>query len=132
MITIVYDGECPLCKDYVRRVRLVESAGEVVLIDARSNTQAVQSCWDLGYDLDQGVIVVIGPSIYQGAAAITALARLSSNNTLFNKLNHWLLAHEPLTRTAYPLMKMARRLVLWLRGSKRLKNPLSPTAPPHR
>ena len=25
MITIIYDGDCPLCADYMRRLRLVET-----------------------------------------------------------------------------------------------------------
>ena len=132
MLTIVYDGDCPLCKDYVGRLRLMETIGEIALIDARANTQAAQTYWDLGYDLDQGMIVASGKTIYQGAAAVTALARLSSKNTLFNKLNHWVLAHAPLTRLAYPLMLLARRLALWLRGKTRLENPINPIAPPHR
>ena len=131
MITIIYDGDCPLCKDYVRRLRLVEAAGEVALIDARANTPTVQVYWDKGYDLDQGMIVVVGDTIFYGADAVTALARLSSDNTLFNKLNHWALVHEPLARLAYPLMKMARRIALWVRGRKSLANPISSSAPPH-
>jgi hypothetical protein len=132
MITIVYDGDCPLCKDYVTHLRLVEAAGEIALIDARADTSTVQAFWDAGYDLDQGMIVVVGKTTYYGAAAVTALARLSSDNRLFNKLNHWALAHEPLTRLAYPLMKMARRIALWLRGKKSLANPINSTAPPHK
>lgn len=131
MISIIYDGDCPLCKDYVQRLRLVEAAGEIALIDARTDTPTVQAYWDKGYDLDQGMIVVVGKTIYYGAAAVTALARLSSDNTLLNKLNHWALAHEPLTRLAYPLMKLARRIALWVRGKKGLAPPISSTAPPH-
>ena len=132
MITIIYDGDCPFCKDYVRRLRLVEAAGEIELIDARANTPMVRTYWDLGHDLDEGMIVVIGERIYEGAAAVTALARLSSHSTLFNKLNHWALAHAPLTRLAYPLMKMGRRLALRLLGKKGLAKPINPITPPHR
>lgn len=131
MITIIYDGDCPLCKDYVQRLRLVAAAGEITLIDARTDTATVQAYWDKGYDLDQGMIAVVGKTIYHGAAAVTALARLSSDNTLFNKLNHWALAHEPLTRLAYPLMKLARRIALWVRGKKSLAPPISSATPPH-
>ena len=60
MITIIFDGECPLCQDYVRRLRLAEVAGGVELVDARTTHPAVITAWQNGYDLDQGMLALIG------------------------------------------------------------------------
>jgi predicted DCC family thiol-disulfide oxidoreductase YuxK len=40
-IVIVYDGDCPLCQAYVRRLRLKETAGSVRLMDARRGRRAL-------------------------------------------------------------------------------------------
>jgi predicted DCC family thiol-disulfide oxidoreductase YuxK len=132
MITIVYDGACPLCHDYVKRLRLVEAAGEVALVDARADAQRTLTYWAKGHDLDEGMIVVIGDAVFHGAEAVTALAQLSSTSTLFNRLNHWTLSHGAVTRLIYPLMKLARRLALHVTGRKGLANPIKPIGPPHR
>ncbi len=125
MITILYDGDCPLCQDYVKRLRLVEVAGPVVLVDARSDHPDVIKAWQNGYDLDQGMVAIIGNSAFHGAEAVAALARLSSPNTLYNRLNHLVLSRAWLSRGVYPLFKAARRLALALTGKTALKKPLN-------
>ena len=132
MITIIYDGDCPLCNDYIQRLRLVESCGAVQLVDARAESALTRSYWALGYDLDEGMIVVIGDAVYYGAEAATALAGLSSDSTLFSRINHWILSHGTIARLAYPLMKACRRIALRIRGRKGLANPINPVDPPHR
>lgn len=130
MITIIYDGDCPLCDDYAKRLRLVATVGELQLIDARTDTQTTKAYWAKGYDLDEGMIVVIGGDVHHGAAAVTALARLSSSSTIFNTLNHWILSHGPLTRFIYPFMKGFRRIALFALGKKKLVPPVIPTDRP--
>lgn len=78
------------------------------------------------------MIVIIGDAVYYGAEAATALARLSSNSTLFNRIYHWILSHETIGKLAYPLMKAFRRMALRLKGRKGLVNPVNPVDPPHR
>ncbi len=81
MITIIYDGDCPLCQDYVRRLRLVEVAGGVELVDARTAHPDVLTAWQNGYDLDRGMLAVIGgkalvqePAAYQALIAARKIA----------------------------------------------------------
>ena len=132
MITIIYDGDCPLCADYMRRLRLVETCGVVELVDARAASPLTRSYWARGYNIDEGMIVVIGETVFYGAEAVTTLARLSSNSTLFNKIQHWALSRGTISRLAYPLMKICRRLALRLRGRKALPNPINSADQPHR
>ena len=132
MITIIYDGECPLCHDYIHRLRLIETFGAVELLDARAGSQLTQSYWAKGYNIDEGMIVVIGDAVYYGAEAATALARLSSNSTLFNRIYHWILSHKAISKLAYPLMKACRRIALRVKGRKGLANPVNRVDPPHR
>lgn len=132
MITIIYDGDCPLCDNYIHRLRLVENCGAVHLVDARTDTALTRSYWAQGYDLDEGMIVVVGDAVYYGATAATALACLSSNSTLFNRIYHWILSHGTIAKLVYPLMKACRRIALRIKGRKGLANPINPVDPPHR
>ncbi|NBS02910.1 MAG: DUF393 domain-containing protein [Rhizobiales bacterium] len=125
MITIIYDGECPLCQDYVRRLRLAEVAGGVELVDARTTHPAVITAWQNGYDLDQGMLALIGNNAFYGSEAVAALARLSSDSTLFNRLNHAVLSRSGVSRILYPLFKAARRMALTVKGKPALNNPLN-------
>jgi predicted DCC family thiol-disulfide oxidoreductase YuxK len=126
MILIIYDGDCPLCRDYVRRLRLIETAGGVELVDARSGHPAVLSHWKAGFDLDQGMVALINGTTFYGAEAVHALARLSTTDTLFNRLNYRLLARPRLARSLYPLFKAARRVALFVTGRKPLIGPDQP------
>ncbi len=125
MITIIYDGECPLCQDYVCRLRLAEVAGGVALVDARTTHPAVITAWQNGYDLDQGMLALIGNNAFYGSEAVAALARLSSSSTLFNRLNHAVLSRSGVSRILYPLFKAARRMALTVKGKPALNNPLN-------
>ena len=125
MITIIYDGECPLCEDYVSRLRLAEVAGGVELVDARTTHPAVITAWQNGYDLDQGMLALIGNNAFYGSEAVAALARLSSDSTLFNRLNHAVLSRSGVSRILYPLFKAARRMALTVKGKPALNNPLN-------
>ena len=116
MLTIVYDGECPFCSDYISRVRLQAHCGPVMLINARDRNQSVAAYWQAGFDLDQGMVAVLDGQAYYGAHAVTLLARLGDPSDLFNRLNVWLLARPTLSAFLYPVFKLARRLALAVKG----------------
>ena len=132
MITIIYDGDCPLCDDYIRRLRLVEAAGAIELVNARSDHPCLLEAWQNGHDLDQGMVVMIGNTVFYGAEAVAVLARLSTTNTLFNSLNHAILSRPGVSKRLYPMFKAARRLALLFTGKTRLVNPLNSTGLPHK
>ena len=125
MITIIFDGECPLCQDYVRRLRLAEVAAGVELVAARTTHSAGITAWQNGYDLDQGMLALIGNNALYGSEAVAALARLSSDSPVFNRLNHSVLSRSGVSRILYPLFKAARRMALTVKGKPALNNPLN-------
>lgn len=121
-----------MCRDYARRLRLIEAAGALDLIDARSDHPAVSALWRQGHDLDQGMVAQIGDMTYFGAEAVIVLAQLSSSGTLFNRLNHAVLSRPALAKALYPWLKMARRLALFVTGKKPLAEPFTTGGSPHR
>jgi len=132
MITIIYDGECPLCDHYITRLRLVETFGAVELVDARAQSAVTQKYWAQGYNIDEGMIVVVDGAVYHGADAAALLARLSANDGLFDRIYHWTLSHGALAKLAYPLLKACRRIALRMTGRRGLANPVNSTDPPDR
>jgi len=123
MITIIYDGDCPLCTRYITRRRLIEVYGEVHLVNARDNSDLTKSYWALGYDLDEGMIVAVNDQIYYGPEAVMVLARLSARPSLWDRLCVRLFKRTMIAKNIYAVMKAVRNMALRLRGRKRMCKP---------
>jgi len=119
--TIIYDGECPYCRNFVKLQRLREQVGEINLVDARSNDPLVKAAQCSGYSLDDGMLFIYEGTIHFGPDAITAMAKLSSKETIFARINRSLFKYRALSKLLYPFMKFARLITLRLLGRKRIK-----------
>ena len=75
---IIYDGECPFCRNYVRLLRLREAIGQVELVDARSGDPRVSAFQRKGYNLDKGMLFVHEGRVHHGSDAIHVLAGLTN------------------------------------------------------
>lgn len=111
-ILVVYDRQCPVCEAYCRMTRLRESVGELRLVDARKDSAVMDEITDQGMDIDQGMVVKVGNSLYYGADAIQALALMSSRSGVFNRLSHWLFRSRTRARLLYPVLRTFRNLLL--------------------
>ena len=87
MILIVYDGACPFCNAYVRLLRLKAQIGEVELLNARDADARIAHYQQQGFDLDQGMLVVLGDVVHSGADAMQVLASCSTPSAWFNRCN---------------------------------------------
>lgn len=125
-VTVIYDGDCPLCTAYTRRLRLVAAAGELVLVDAREDPTLRRQLAAEGYDLDSGMLVAVDGVRYHGARAVHVLALLSGDHDVFNRVNYRLFRSAPVARAIYPVLAAGRRVVLALLG----RSPLGDAAPP--
>jgi len=123
-VSIVYDGDCPLCRAYVLHLRLRESAGSVRLIDARQHPLLVKTLRRKGCDLDSGIVVRIHERLYHGAAALNALALMSTRSGCFNRLNYLVFRSRLLSTLLYPSMMFGRRILLQLLGKQSLAGQL--------
>jgi predicted DCC family thiol-disulfide oxidoreductase YuxK len=112
-VTIVYDGACPFCSDYVRYQDLKASAQTVELVDARADAQALDRYAIVASDLEDGMVVIVDGVQYRGAAAVHTLSKLSRIPR-----NWWVatvaVASRPLvlSRVLYPVLKLGRRIAL--------------------
>ncbi|MBR9909046.1 MAG: DUF393 domain-containing protein [Gammaproteobacteria bacterium] len=122
-IVIVYDGECPFCSSYVTLVRLRETVGQIVLLNAREDIGEIAAeIRREKLQLDEGMAVKYRQHWYHGAAAIQLLAQLGSTDNGFNKLNRWLFRSTLASRVLYPVLRFFRNLTLRLLGRKKLNN----------
>ncbi|MBX2886801.1 MAG: DUF393 domain-containing protein [Granulosicoccus sp.] len=119
-ISIIYDGECPVCTAYVRHVRLRQNFSQIKLVNARENLEIAQRYRDKGMSLDDGMVVLLDDSEFYAADAINVIALLSSSSGLFNRLNALIFRHQPVAKIFYPLMKSGRALLLRMLGRSKI------------
>src|SRR5579884_94792 len=120
--TLLYDGQCPFCSAYVRYYRLQRAVGELTLLDARQDSALKKRVTELGWDLDQGMVLQLGDNLYFGSDAIHMLALLSTRSGFFNRINSCLFQSPLLAKFLYPLCKAGRRVTLWMLGIEKINN----------
>ncbi len=116
MILIIYDGACPFCRAYVWLLRLQQETGPVELLSARDADPRIVQYQQQGYDLDQGMLVVISGVVHAGAEAMQVLALCSTPAGWFNRCNRLIFSSARLSRWLYPVLRAGRRIALRLRG----------------
>lgn len=116
MILIIYDGACPFCRAYVRLLRLRQDTGPVELLSAREADPRIAHYQRQGYDLDQGMLVVMSGVVHAGADAMHVLAVCSTTAGWFNRCNRLIFSSARLSRWLYPVLRAGRRIALHLQG----------------
>lgn len=121
-ILLVYDRQCPACEFYCNLVRIRESVGRLVLVDAREGGAIMDEITARGLDIDQGMVVKVGEERYYGADAIHVLALMGTRRGLFNRLAYWTFGARRVARVVYPVLRACRNLLLKLLGRTRINN----------
>jgi len=119
-IWLVYDGECPVCRSYVQHVRLKQAAGQLHLVDARKPSALREEIRAAGLQLDEGIVLKIGPQLYHGADAAHRLSLMTTTSGVFNRFNARLFASPRIARLAYPVLRAGRNALLRLLGIGRI------------
>ncbi|QOR38543.1 DUF393 domain-containing protein [Billgrantia diversa] len=121
-LRLVYDGECPMCRRYVRWQRIREEVGELELIDARQESEARRELTAMDVDLDQGFALQVGERWYHGSEALHRLSLLGTRSGVFNRLMYRLFASPGRTARLYPLLKKCRSALLKTLGKGPIDN----------
>lgn len=121
-ILLVYDRQCPVCDAYCRMVRIGKSAGTLRLVNARDAGAVMDEITARGLDIDEGMVLKLGTTLYYGADAIHVLSLMSSRSGVFNRLTYWMFRSKRLSATLYPLFRFFRNLLLKLLRKSRINN----------
>lgn len=121
-IFLIYDKQCPACDFYCNIVRIKETVGELVLVDARQGSELMAEITALGWDIDQGMVLKIDQQLYYGSEAIHILSSIGSESGLFNRLNYWLFKSKARAAILYPPLRSMRNLLLKLLGKSKINN----------
>tara|TARA_B100001059_G_scaffold65438_1_gene61806 strand:- start:93439 stop:93846 length:408 start_codon:yes stop_codon:yes gene_type:complete len=121
-IILVYDEECPACHAYCQVVNIRRSVGDLILVNAREESDIMEEITAKGLDVDQGMVLKIGEQLYFGADAIHALALIGSRYGILNRINYWLFKSKTVSGVLYPVLRCFRNLLLKILGKKKVNN----------
>lgn len=118
---LVYDGECPFCRNYVEYIRLKTALPGLRIVSARDRISDLWSRLPPGaedYDLDEGMLLWIGGRWHHGAEALHVLSGWTNDPGLVSRLHHTIFSSLSRSRRIYPWLNRGRKLFLRLTGHR--------------
>lgn len=119
-IGLIYDRECPVCRYYADHVDV--ATGRLVGINAREQSEHLGRVTSAGLDIDKGMALMVGDTIYFGSDAVHELALRSSGKGVFNRTVAAIFRRRRLARTLYPVLVACRNLLLKILRRSRINN----------
>lgn len=113
-LSIIYDGECPFCANFVKLYAIRKKVAEVELIDARLQPGLVQELRSRGMDINEGMVVIWQGHYYFGAAGMHLLSVLGTEDGIFGVFNQLLFYNKRIAGLIYPALAAGRRITLSL------------------
>ena len=113
-ITIIYDGECPVCSAYIKISIIKKTYGEVRLINARNESEIIFFLKNLKLDINEGIVVFFNDKLYYASDAMNILAILGSNVKYLSKFINFFFKNKIFCNFIYPLLKFGRRCLLFI------------------
>lgn len=124
---VVYDGQCPFCRAYVASLegKVLEceagsedkaKQGGLNKVDARCSPELVEQLLAANIDINAGIALIKNEQVYQGAEALSLLAREHAAPGLMAGAHHRLLRFRLASRLLYPALRLLRNSYLRLVG----------------
>lgn len=110
---VVFDGQCPFCRAYVASLDGNDNS-RLNKINARCAPALVEQLDARDIDVNAGIVLLKGETIYQGAEALSVLARQYAAPNWFASLHHRLLRYRLVSLMIYPLLRAVRNVYLRL------------------
>ena len=115
-LDIYYDKECPFCKQYAKLMALKKNHN-VSIKNAREYKSKIIEFNNLGFNINEGLIVVCEEKIYHGSDAVIFLDKLDKLDKTGIKIS--LYDNILFKKVLYPIVKFIRYILLKILG----KNP---------
>jgi len=113
-VILVYDGDCPVCRNYCKYVQIKKAVGKLTLVDARKESLIMDEIVKKGLNIDEGMVLKVGEKIYYGSAAVHVLSLMGTKSGLFNRLNYLMFSSNYISKIFYPICKGIRNILLWI------------------
>lgn len=116
---LVYDGECPFCRNYAQYIQLKTALPGLQIVSARDRIGELWSRLPVGadaYNLDEGMLVWIDGKWHYGAEALHVLSDWTHSPGLLSRVHRVLFSHLPRSHMIYPWLNRGRKLFLRLTG----------------
>lgn len=120
---LIYDGDCPFCRQFAKLVRLREAAGPVRLVNARDGGPEVDRLQADGVDFNEGNAFIYGGRVYVGADSMVAIALLTDGGGPMRRLLAWSMRDPRRARALYPVLRGLRNLALRVRCGSQIATP---------
>lgn len=124
ILYVIYDGDCILCRNSAQAIKIKKAIGHLEIINARVSHPLVTEALNKGYDLNEGILVKYNNQYYYGVDAVHFLALIGSPSDTFNKINCFLFKYKWLSYGLYPLFKIVRNIILFLRRIPPIPKPM--------
>ena len=118
LIKIIYDGECPFCKDFVKLQNLKKKGYDVSLISAREKNHPLIIELKKNYNLDNGMVVILDQQILFGDEAATFLLGSYDGEKIRGKIYSAILKNKSFAKISYPILTFFRKLFLKIINKK--------------
>ena len=115
-LVLVYDGGCPFCRHFALRSELVGGVPDLEIRDGRADQALRAELAARGLHLARGAVLLEGSQAWHGAEAIAELCRRLEPSDALLALLRGLFAEPQRAGRLYPLLLLARRLALQLKG----------------
>jgi len=113
---LVFDGGCVFCRHFAQLSELRGGIPGLQIRDGRAETNLRLQLERQGYRLRDGAVLIDGEQVLHGAAAIQWLCARMTPSAALLRLLAPLLAAPQRARAIYPLLLLARRAALAVRG----------------
>lgn len=114
---ILYDGECPACRTYMGVARLRELYPDLRIIDARGAPELVAELRRRGYEINDGMMIVLDGEVHFGAEATRVIAEMGAKHEVRSRRAALaFFGTAPWSRALYPWLNRCRQLLLRLLG----------------
>ena len=116
VLTLIYDGGCPFCRDFASRSELNSGISGFQIIDGRADSTLRRDLLKKGISLAHGAVLIENDQLWHGSEAIAELSRRMNPSDPLLGLLRELFQDQPRARLIYPLLLTARRVALGLKG----------------
>lgn len=113
---LVFDGGCLFCRHFAELSELRSGIPGLTIRDGRADHVLRRELADRGCPLRDGAVVLVGDQVLHGAEAIQWLCERMTPSAALLQLLTPLLATPTGARRVYPLLLLARRMALAVRG----------------